>query len=164
MTSELRRTIYSIRNRINVAASAVITQLATTQEVGGRAYDRQKVIEIVGNAPSELANCIHFLRLPKRIFGLSSLGDIDCFGQDAGNYAVLIENRTHREIKKTLASCQIKPHFRSDAFAFRGCAKSIEDDFAHPIRSGKPWSIPEGLSGDVFCPGANARKCRRVGV
>ena len=65
--------INGVGNRIDVAAAAILGQFAAAKEIGGRADDRQQVVEIVRHAAGELADRFHFLGLTKRFFRLSGV-------------------------------------------------------------------------------------------
>ena len=93
LAGQFRRAIDRVRNRIDVTAAPIFAQLAAAQEIGGGADDRREVVEIVSDAAGQLADRIHLLGLAKRFFGLPPFGDVDRFGQDAGDDAVLIEDR-----------------------------------------------------------------------
>jgi len=89
-----------------------------------------------------------------------SSGISDCFGQDAGNYAVLMKTGTHRDVKKTLHQLQITPHSVGRFRLFAAGKKHRGRFRASPSVPEKPWVSQNGLSGDVFCSGRECDKCR----
>ena len=145
LAGQLRCAIHRVRNRIDVTAAAILAQIAAAQEVGGGADDGQQVVEIVRDAAGQLAHRIHLLRLAKRFLGLPPFGDVDGLGQHAGDDAVLIEYRAHREIEKALAGRQIEQHFPAHAFAAHDRGEGLAHDLAHPFGRRKPRRVPKRL-------------------
>jgi hypothetical protein len=77
---------------------------------------------------------------------------------------VLIEHRAHGEIEESLAGRQIEAHLCPHAFALDDRVERIGNEFAHVLRSGKPWRVPEQLAPDVLRAGANTGQCGCIGV
>ena len=129
LAGELRGAVDRVRNRIDVTAAPVLAEIAAAQEVGRRADDGEKVVEIVRDAAGQLADRIHLLGLAKRLLGLPPLGDVDGLGQDAGDDAMLIEHRAHGEIEKALAGGKIELHFPPHALASQHRCKAPPSRF-----------------------------------
>ena len=77
-----------IGDRVDVTAAALVRQVAAAKEVGGGTDDRQQVVEIVRDAPGQLTDGLHFLRLAQRFLALAPFGDVDRFRHRADDSAM----------------------------------------------------------------------------
>ena len=149
LSGQLGRPVHRVGNRVDVAAAALVGQVATPEEIGGRTDDREQIVEIVRDAAGELADRLHLLRLTQRFLGLAALGDIDGLRQHGGNAAMLIEHRPHGKIEIPVADRQMQQHLDPHAFTAPDRRKRIGDDLANRRGGGKPGRVPERLADDV---------------
>jgi hypothetical protein len=73
LARELRGPVHGVGDRIDVALAALLRERWPAQEVGRGADDGEQVVEVVCDAPRELADRFHLLRLTKRGLGLQQL-------------------------------------------------------------------------------------------
>ena len=113
LRGQFRCPFHGFGNRVDIAAAALLRQLAAAKEIGRGTDDGQEIVEVVRDAAGELADGLHLLRLPQRFLALAALGDVDGLRHRADHCAMLVAQRTHREIEIALADRQMEPHLES---------------------------------------------------
>ena len=164
LRGQLGRALDRLGDRLDITSAPLLGQFATTQEVGGGADDRQQVVEVMRHPAGQLADGFHFLRLAQHFLAPQAVGDVHCFGNGAGDVAVAVEHRPHREIEMPLADRKLQPHLDAYFFPAENGREGGADDVRHAISGGKPGCLPERLADDVGDVGADAGKRRPVGV
>ena len=76
LAGELGRTIDRIGHCIHVALTAVVIEIGPSQEIDRRTNDRQKVVEVMGDAAGKLTDGLHLLALSQRFLGCRALADL----------------------------------------------------------------------------------------
>ncbi len=113
LRGELGGALDGLGDGVDIAAAALLRQLAPAQEVGGRADDGEQIVEVVRDTAGELADRLHLLRLPQRFLAAAALGDVDQLRHRARDVAVAVEHGAHAEIEIALADGKSQPHLPS---------------------------------------------------
>ena len=156
--------LHRVRDRIDIAAAALLGQLAAAQEIGRRTDDGQEVVEVVRDAAGQLADGLHLLGLAQRFLALAAFGDVDGFRHGAGHRAMAIVERPHREIEIAVADRQMQHHVEANLFALQHPVEGVVHGLGHAWCRGKPRRFPEQGADHPAAVGVDPRQCRLVGV
>ena len=164
LSGQLGGALHGLGNRVDVAPAPLFRQFAAAQEIGRGADDGQQIVEIVRHAAGQLSDRFHLLRLAQRFLALAALGDVDGLRHRADDRAVLIAQRTHREVEIALADRQMQPHLGLDFFAPHDGDEGVADGVAHAFGAGKPRRFPERLADHLAGVGADSGERGLVGI
>ena len=131
LSGQLGGALHGLGNRVDVAPAPLFRQFAAAQEIGRGADDGQEIVEIVRHAAGQLSDRFHLLRLAQRFLALAALGDVDGLRHRADDRAVLVAQRTHREVEIALADRQAQQHLGLDFFAPHHGDEGVADGVAH---------------------------------
>src|SRR3954452_20318387 len=73
LACELGGAGHGLTDRVDVAAPSLLREIGPVQEVDRRADDGEQVVEVVSDAPCELAHGLHLLRLSKLLLSRCKL-------------------------------------------------------------------------------------------
>ena len=116
------------------------------------------------HAAGQLSDRFHLLRLAQRFLALAALGDVDGLRHRADDRAVLVAQRTHREVEIALADRQMQPHLGLDFFAPHHGDEGVADGVAHAFGAGKPRRFPERLADHLAGVRADSGERGLVGI
>ena len=164
LRGQLGGALHCFGNRVDVAPAPFFRQFAAAQEVGRGADDGQEIVEIVRHAAGQLADRFHLLRLAQRFLAPAAFGDVDGLRHRADDRAMLVAQRTHREVEIAVADRQMQQHLGPDFFAAHDRDEGVADGVAHAFGRGKPRRFPERLADHLAGVGADSGERRLVGV